>query len=210
MGTLSAVEGAIGTLSEALPEPFGPEFMAEWQPIEKPGRELCGDEGCFAIGQIAQLHECGVRTVIADPQADRRRPEKARAEHRAALGYAGRSTRSASGKALLRKRGEHVERSFCHVLDHGGMRRATLRGCEKLTKRHLVAAMSYNLSLLLRTLFGIGTPKQALAGARGLLAMADYRFWGPILRLLCRFAHSARFDREYFPSHRGYPLSAAA
>ena len=194
------VLAAISTLSEALPE----------QPIEKLGRELCGDEGYFAIEQIAQLHECGVRTVIADPQADRRRPEKAGAEHRAALSYAGRSTRSASGKALLRKRGEHVERSFCHVLDHGGMRRATLRGCEKLTKRHIVAAMSYNLSLLLRTLFGIGTPKQALAGARGLLVMACYRLWRPFPRLLCRFAHSRRSDREYFQSHQGYPLFAAA
>ena len=129
------VLAAIGTLGEALPE----------EPIEKLGRELCGDEGYFAIEQIAQLQECGVRTVIADPQAQRRKPERASAEQRAALNYAGRSTRSASGKALLRKRGEHVERSFCHVLDHGGLRRATLRGCEKLTKRHMVAAMSYNL-----------------------------------------------------------------
>ena len=32
--------------------------------------------------------------------------EKASAEHRAALNYAGRSTRSASGRALLRKRGQ--------------------------------------------------------------------------------------------------------
>jgi transposase len=194
------VLAAIGTLSEALPE----------RAIEKLGRELCGDEGYFAIGEIAQLQECGVRTVIADPQADRRKPEKASAEHRAALSYASRSTRSASGRALLRKRGEHVERSFCHVLDHGGMRRATLRGCEKLTKRHMVAAMSYNLSLLLRTLFGIGTPKQALAGARRLLVMACYRFRRPFLMLVCRFAHLALSAREYFQFHRGHPLSAAA
>lgn len=194
------VLAAIGTLGAAMPE----------RPIEKLGSELCADEGYFSIEQIAQLHECGVRTVIADPQAGRRKPEKASAAHRAALSYAGRSTRSASGKALLRKRGEHVERSFCHVLDHGGLRRATLRGCEKLTKRHMVAAMSSNLSLLLRTLFGTGTPKQALAGARGLLAMACYRFWRPILRLLRRFAHSARRDREYFQSHQGYPPPAVA
>lgn len=194
------VLAAIGTLSEALPE----------QPIEKLGRELCGDEGYFAIEQIAQLQECGMRTVIADPQADRRKPEKASKEHREALRYASRSTRSASGKALLRKRGEHIERSFCHLLDHGGLRRATLRGCEKLTKRHMVAAMSYNLSLLLRTLFGIGTPKQALAGARGLLVMACDRFWRPFLRLVCRFTHPAPSDREYVQPNRGYPLSAAA
>ena len=193
------VLAAIGTLSEALPE----------EPIEKLGCELCGDEGYFAIGQIAQLQECGVCTVIADPQADRRKPRKASAEHRAALSYASRSTRSASGKALLRKRGEHVGRSFCHVLDHGGLRRTTLRGCEKLTKRHLVAAMSYNLSLLLRTLFGTGTPKQALAGVRRALATACYRVWRQLLRLIDRLPHLAQSDRGYFPSRRGYPTLAA-
>lgn len=193
------VLAAIGTLSEALPE----------EPIEKLGCELCGDEGYFAIEQIAHLQECGVRTVIADPQADRRKPQKASAAHRAALSYASRSTRSASGKALLRKRGEHVERSFCHVLDHGGMRRATLRGCEKLTKRHLVAAMSYNLSLLLRTLFGTGTPKQALAAARRALAMACYRLWRQLLRLIDHLPHLAQSDRGYFPSRRGYHTLAA-
>ena len=194
------VLAAIGTLSEALPE----------EPIEKLGCELCGDEGSSAIGQIAQLQECGVRTVIADPQAQRRKPEKARAEHRAALSHAGRSTRSASGKALLRKRGGHVERSFCHVLDHGGMRRATLRGCEKLTKRHMVAAMSYNLSLLLRTIFGTGTPKQALAGRRGALALACYRRWRHLFCLACRSARQAWSESGCFPSQRGYPLLAAA
>jgi transposase len=193
------VLAAIGTLSEALPE----------EPIEKLGCALCGDEGYFAIGRIAQLQECGVRTVIADPQAERRKPQKASAEHRAALRYASRSTRSASGKALLRKRGEHVERSFCHVLDHGGMRRATLRGCERLTKRHLVAAMSYNLSLLLRTLFGTGTPKQALAAARRALAMACYRLWRQLLRLIDHLPHLAQSDRGYFPSRRAYPTLAA-
>jgi hypothetical protein len=72
---------------------------------------------------------------------------------------------SASGKALLRKRGEPLERGFCHVLDHGGLRRATLRGTEKLSKRLILAAMTHNLSLLLRQQTGIGTAKQALAAA---------------------------------------------
>jgi hypothetical protein len=68
-----------------------------------------------------------------------------------------------------KKRGEHLERSFCHMLDHGGLRRATLRGCEKLAKRQMVGAMTYNLSLLMRSLFGIGTPKQAIAASRARL-----------------------------------------
>jgi len=62
-----------------------------------------------------------------------------------------------------------LERSFCHMLDHGGLRRTTLRGCENLSKRQVIAATTFNLSLLLRQRFGCGTPKQALAGAAGAL-----------------------------------------
>ena len=51
----------------------------------------------------------------------------------------------------------HLERSFEHVLDEGGLRRATLQGTENLTKRHKIAAARFNLSLLMRTLLGVGT-----------------------------------------------------
>jgi transposase len=153
------VMAAVGTLSEVAPQAA----------LATLGAELCADEGYFAIEQIGQLQACEVRTVIADPQARRRKPNRASAEHRRALRRASRATRSHSGKALLRRRGEYLERGFCHVLDHGGLRRATLRGCEKLTKRAIGGAMSHNLSLLLRHLFGIGTPKQALAAARNVL-----------------------------------------
>jgi transposase len=170
---------AVATLSEVAPE----------TPLEKLGAELCADEGYFAIGQIAQLQACEVRTVISDPQARRRRPANASEEHRHALQRASRATRSASGKALLRKRGEHLERGFCHVLDHGGLRRATLRGCEKLTKRQLAGALSHNLSLLLRHLFGIGTPKQALAAARRALLGVVTWLWHAI-SVLAHFVSS--------------------
>ena len=36
----------------------------------------------------------------------------------------------------MRRRGEMVERSFAHVLDRGGMRRALLRGRENVHKRY--------------------------------------------------------------------------
>jgi len=165
------VKEAVVMLGEALPE----------EPVEKLGSALCADEGYFAIEQVSQLQACGVRTVIGDPQAGRRKPENASKEQRAALTYAKRSVRSASGKALLRKRGEHLERGFCHMLDQGGLRRATLRGCEKLTKRHMVAAMTYNLSLLMRSLFAIGTPKQAMAASQARL-IAAYRWLSSLVR----------------------------
>jgi hypothetical protein len=43
------------------------------------------------------------------------------------------------------------------------MRRATLRGWENLNKRYKLAAAFYNLSQLMRKLFGFGTPKQLAA-----------------------------------------------
>src|SRR5690625_6686114 len=87
-----------------------------------------------------------------------------------ALEAARRSTASERGKALLRLRAELVERSFQHVLDCGGARRTTLRGRGNVIKRYLIQAACANLSLLMRTLCGIGTPKQAMAAAAGLLA----------------------------------------
>ena len=171
-GTAERVMAAVGTLLEVAPE----------ADVEKLGATLAADEGYFAVEQIGELQRCGVRTVIADPLAGRRRSDPP-AGHREILHRARRATTSKSGRALLRKRGEHLERGFCHLLDHGGLRRATLRGCENLTKRHLAAAMSFNLSLLLRTLFGIGTAKQWLAGASRTLLRCIQAVY-PLLRPL--------------------------
>ena len=184
------VEEAVVLLGEALPG----------EPVEKLGGELCADEGYFAIEPIRQLQACGVRTVIGDPQAGRRKPENASQEQRAALSYAKRSVGSASGKALLRKRGEHLERGFCHMLDHGGLRRATLRGCEKLTKRHMVAAMTYNLSLLMRSLFGIGTPKQAIAAASARLRAVSCWLFCLARHFCSRFAALSGVIRKFLGS----------
>jgi len=63
----------------------------------------------------------------------------------------------------MRKRGELVERSFAHVLERGGMRRTWLRGRENVHKRYLVHVAGYNLGILMRALFGAGTPREAAA-----------------------------------------------
>jgi hypothetical protein len=126
-------------------------------------KTLTGDKGFFSLQEVGLLHEFGIKTVIPDPYSGRRRLNKLTSPERQALGRAERSVRSKYGKRLLRKRGEHIERSFAHVLDAGGMRRATLRGLENLNKRHQIAAACYNLSQLLRRIYGVGTPKQWLA-----------------------------------------------
>jgi transposase len=151
-GLAERVAAGIGMLGEACGD----------SELSQVGQELAADEGYFCLSEIEQLQAMEVRTVISDPQAARRR-KKLPAQQRAVLRRARRATQSASGKALLRQRGEHLERGFCHVLDHGGCRRATLRGCEKLTKRHYGAVLAHNLSLLMRSLHGCGTPKQWVA-----------------------------------------------
>ncbi len=120
------VAEAIGTLVEVCGEEKLPQL----------GAELAADEGSFALGEIAPLQEMEVRAVISDPQAARGRrdlpPEQSRVLRRAP-----RAVQSQSGKALLRRRGESLERGFCHVLGTTAAGDApTLRGCEKLTKAY--------------------------------------------------------------------------
>ena len=84
--------------------------------------------------------------------------------------YANRARlKSAVGRRAMRKRGEMVERSFAHVLDRGGMRRAWLRGRENLHKRYLIHVAGFNLGILMRALFGCGTSREAANAAQAVL-----------------------------------------
>src|SRR5262249_30454084 len=74
-----------------------------------------------------------------------------------------RRIRGARGKRLLRRRGELLERPCAHLYETGRLRRTHLRGHENVLKRLLVHASAFNLGLLMRRLFGIGTPR-ALQG----------------------------------------------
>jgi transposase len=127
---------------------------------------VVGDMGYFVLGELERLQEVGIRTAIADPVGGKRRLEKLSEAQRRTLRSATRTTRSAGGKRLMRRRGELCERSFVHVLDYGGARRTTLRGRENISKRYRIQAACGNLSLLLRQLTGIGTLKQSWAASR--------------------------------------------
>lgn len=123
---------------------------------------VTSDKGYYAVSELEALQHEGIRTVISDP-VDNRRVDKLEPQQQRAVRAARRSVKSKSGKELLRRRGMHIERSFAHILDCGGMRRTTLRGWENLNKRFKLAAAFYNLSQLMRKLFGFGTPKQLAA-----------------------------------------------
>ena len=146
-------------------------------------QSVTSDKGYYAVSELQTLQGEAIRTVIVDP-IDNRRLEKLEPDQKQAVLTARRSVTSKSGKDLLRRRGMHIERSFAHILDCGGMRRTTLRGWENLNKRYKLAAAFYNLSQLMRKLFGFGTPKQLAALGR-LLFLQWTCFWA----LLAAVAH---------------------
>lgn len=144
---------------------------------------LIADKGYYHVDELTTLQAGAIRTVVSDPLEGRRRVDRLAPAEQRTVRAARRAVQSISGKALLRRRGERVERSFAHVLDCGGARRTTLRGRANIRKRYLIQGACANVSLLLRTLTGIGTPKQAwaasaeartawLASLRALLARA--------------------------------------
>jgi transposase len=171
----------------------------------KVGRSLTTDEGYFSAEEVCALQSEGIRTVMGDPHESRRNKDKQCKVTRQTLNSAMRAVKSKSGKALLKKRGEHLERSFAHVLDHGGLRRATLRGVENLTKRQIAAVMTYDLSLLMRKVFGHGTPKQWAATSlsclvrllRGLLWACSEESTAMITRARKKEARLAAIDNLF-------------
>jgi transposase len=157
--------------------------------IEVEIKEAVADKGYHATDTIELADALGIRTYIPEKKVKGKRnwrdvPEEKR---RAVLNNR-RRVRCAKSKRLGRLRSERVERSFAHVCDTGGARRSWLCGLENLQKRYSIAAMARNLGLLMRKVFGIGTPR-GLQAAGGLFASV-YFAW----------IHIHRFIRRLFPS----------
>jgi transposase len=125
--------------------------------------ELVADKGYHSNQTMVDLRAVGVRSYIAEPDRGRRHWTNA-AEAQAAVYGNRRRVHGARGKRLLRRRSEYVERSFAHVYDTGGMRRTHLRGHRNILKRLLVHASAFNLGILMRTMFGRGTPRGLQGG----------------------------------------------
>lgn len=144
--------------------------------------EVVADKGYHATDTIALAESVNVRTYIPERKMRGKRnwrdvPEEKR---RAVLNHR-RRVRGARSKRLQRLRSELVERSFAHVCDTGGARRSWLRGIQKVQKRYLIAAAARNLGLIMRKLFGIGTPRsmQAAGGLVMLVHSARLLMFGP-------------------------------
>jgi transposase len=187
-GTLDA---AVQNLDDAR-EIAGDESQREGEP-----EEAVADKGYHAKMVLLSLQQEGWRTYIAEPQRGRQRWAGQEA-HRAAV-YANRRRKNGRrGRALMRLRGELIERPFAHAFETGGMRRTHLRHHENIAKRLLVHTAGLNLALLMRTRFGFGKPR-CLQGR-------EAAFWATLLAFLRSFW---TFCRPGVTDHRSLPRPAA-
>ena len=157
--TLAEAGGAVTEMAgqSAQADAVGPVAAVSDVGVER----VVADKGYHSKESVAALAEVGVRTVIAEPERKRQKWDAQRAAQAAV--YANRrrlDTKKA--KALMRRRGELIERSFAHLYDTGGMRRVHLRGKDNIAKRVVIHAAAFNLSLILRRLLGFGTARQAM------------------------------------------------
>jgi transposase len=132
-------------------------------------QEAVLDKGYHSNEVMCDLKELGIRSYVSEPQYRGRRRWKDKAQEQRAVYGNRRRIRGERGKTLMRKRGELVERPFAHCYETGRMRRTHLKTHAKIIKRLLIHVAGCNLSLLMRTLFGFGTP-------RGLQSLASEMF----------------------------------
>ena len=71
------------------------------------------------------------------------------------------------------------------MLETGGGRRTWLRGDEKVRKRYSIATAAYNLGVLMRTLFGIGTARSLQAFRLGLEGVWGFNYLAWTTVLIC-------------------------
>jgi transposase len=172
----AADQGDTATLPETLKAAEANLAAVGAGPTAEEPAELVADKGYHSRDGLKDLEDGAWKSRIAE----KKRPDISRwhgdEEARRAVYNNRARLRSGVAREAFKLRTELVERSFAHVLDRGGMRRAWLRGGGNLRKRYLVHVAGYNLGLIMRLLVGTGTPKGFLAGTSAhlmLLTTAD-------------------------------------
>jgi len=170
--TLAAAKDNLATVIEAtVPDGVAPE---------DPVREVVTDKGYHSNDGLVDLARPGIRRYTSEPERGRR-DWVGKAEAKTAVYANRRRIRGDRGKALLRKRGELLERPFAHCYETGGMRRTHLGGHGNILKRLLVHVAGCNLALVRRTVFGVGKPRRLqglVAVIHGLIQLV-VRGFGP-------------------------------
>jgi transposase len=170
----SADEGDTTTLSPTLEAAARNLEAIGLGPSEDEPCVLVADKGYHAREPLKALEGGVWKTRIAEPEPAKGYLRWHGDEAARKAVYANRvRLKSGIGRETMRQRGELVERSFAHVLDRGGMRRAWLRGRGNVHKRYLIHVAGFNLSVLMRALHGQGTPREAAEAAYAFIFVAQ-------------------------------------
>lgn len=124
-------------------------------------RKLIADKGYNKAVLLRRLKGKGYQTYIPErKQAGYRKWTDKGGQQTAAAFYENRArVGRRPSKKYQRWRSERVERTFAHVCETGAARRTRLRGRKNVEKRYLLQAAAANLALVMRALFGLGTPR---------------------------------------------------
>lgn len=130
--------------------------------------EVVMDKGYHDNWLLARLDKKGVRTYIPERRQKNRCWTDKPAAYESAFRANRRRVRGPKGRQLNRWRSERCERTFAHVCETGGGRRAWVRGQTNVSKVHTLKCAAYNLGLLLRKVWGLSKPRNAEAGGAAL------------------------------------------
>jgi transposase len=140
--------------------------------------DVVADRGYHADAVVDRLQTLGYRTCIAErPQkrnwkaVARRAGNETMQRLRGAFRRNHRRLRSAAGRQLQKLRAEYPERSFAHLCVTGGLRRVFVRGRKNVLKRLQLHAAAANLGIVMRALFGVGTPRSLQGRLAALLGL---------------------------------------
>ena len=150
-------------------------------------RQAVMDKGYHSNESLMLLDAVQIRAYVSEPKRGKRQWKDKSDEQRVVYGNR-RRIRGAHGKALMRRRGEFVERSFAHMYETGGMRRTHLKGHENILKRLLIHAGGFNLALVLRKFTGIGKPRRLQDGFAAASTAADR--WSRLLITATNVIHA--------------------
>lgn len=170
------------------------EAYGDALPIPVVIANVVADKGYHAAATLAACAAVGLRTYIPEPKCGRRRWQDKPAAWELAYRDNRRRVRGARSRRLQRLRSERSERSFAHTCGSGNQRRTWLRGIENVQKRYLLTAAARNLGLIMRHLFGIGTPRslQGLAARLSTRARAVVALLAVVVRFTWRPWRSTR------------------
>ena len=154
-------------------------------------QEVVADKGYHSAAVLVDLRKQNIRGYVCEPDRGRRRwTDKPDGQQQQVYGNR-RRLRGGRNARLQKKRQELAERSFAHMYETGAMRRLHLRGRTNILKRLVVHGAGFNLGLYMRSLIGVGKPRQLTLRALSLL-----------LQLLSRLSSPPPLARNAGPSPR--------